>query len=83
MYDFGTSGNLRKSDLVMWNRQTELWWQQITGKAIVSELTHSKLTTIPALMISWADFKEATPDGLLLSRDTGFWRNYNSAPYDG
>ena len=83
VYDFGTSGNLRKSDLVMWDRQTESWWQQITGEAIVGELTGMKLTTIPAPMVSWSDFKEATPDGLLLSRDTGFGRNYNSAPYGG
>ena len=83
MYDFGTSGNLRKSDLVIWDRQTESWWQQITGEAIVGELTGMKLTTIPAPMVSWSDFKEATPDSLLLSRDTGFGRNYNSAPYGG
>ena len=48
VYDFGTSGNLRKSDLVIWGRQRESWWQQITGEAIVGELTGMKLTTIPA-----------------------------------
>ncbi|HBJ31645.1 MAG TPA: hypothetical protein DDY93_09825, partial [Dehalococcoidia bacterium] len=79
----GTSGNLRKSDLVIWDRQTESWWQQITGEAIVGELTGMKLTTIPAPMVSWSDFKESTLDGLLLSRDTVFGRNYNSAPYGG
>ena len=31
--DFGVSGNLRHSDLVMWDRQTESWWQQLTGRA--------------------------------------------------
>lgn len=83
VYDFGTSGNLRKSDLVIWDRQTESWWQQITGEAIVGELTGMKLTTIPAPMVSWSNFKEATSDSLLLSRDTGFGRNYNSAPSGG
>ena len=63
-YDFGTSRNLRKSDLVIWDRQTESWWQQITGEAIVGELTGMKLTTIPAPMVSWSDFKEATHDCL-------------------
>ena len=42
-----------------------------------------KLTTIPAPMVSWSNFKEATSDSLLLSRDTGFGRNFNSAPYGG
>ena len=63
VYDFGTSGNLRNSDLLMWDRQTESWWQQITGEAIVGELTGTKLTFLPANMISWVDFKEAFPDG--------------------
>ena len=83
VYDFGTSGNLRNSDLIMWDRQTDSWWQQITGEAIVGELTGTKLTFIPAPMVSWADFRDATPDGLLLSRETGIPRNYNSAPYSG
>ena len=81
--DFGTSGNLRNSDLVMWDRQTESWWQQITGEAIVGELTGTKLTFIPAPVISWAQFYSAFPHGKLLSRDTGFSINYNRTPYYG
>ena len=81
--DFGTSGNLRNSDLVMWDRQTQSWWQQITGEAIVGELTGTKLTFIPAPVVSWGDFREAFPEGKLLSRDTGFRRTYDSPPYSG
>jgi hypothetical protein len=40
--EFGTSGNLRNSDLVMYDRQTESWWQQFLGEAIVGELTGKK-----------------------------------------
>ena len=81
--DFGTSGNLRNSDLVMWDRQTESWWQQITGEAIVGELTGTKLDFIPAPVVSWSQFAMAFPEGKLLSRDTGFRRNYDSPPYSG
>ena len=81
--DFGTSGNLRMSDLVMWDRQTESWWQQITGEAIVGELTGTALTFIPAPVLSWSTFKDGFPDGKVLSRDTGFFRNYDSPPYGG
>ena len=83
VYDFGTSGNLRNSDLLMWDRQTESWWQQITGEAIVGELTGTKLTFLPANMISWVDFKETFPDGQVLSRDTGHVRDYDRPPYTG
>ena len=83
VYDFGTSGNLRNSDLIMWDRQTESWWQQFTGQAIVGELTGRTLTFLPASIISWGDFKAANPEGEVLSRDTGFRRTYGLNPYAG
>ena len=83
VHDFGTSGKLRNSDLVMWDRQTESWWQQFTGEAIVGELAGKELTVLPASIISFADFRAARPDGRVLSRDTGFRRAYGQNPYAG
>jgi hypothetical protein len=80
---FGTSGNLRNSDLVMYDRQTESWWQQFSGEAIVGDLTGTQLTFLPAAIISWADFKAQNPEGQVLSLDTGFTRSYGSNPYVG
>ncbi len=83
VYDFGVSGNLRNSDLIMWDRQTESWWQQLTGEAIVGELTGKRLTLLPATIIAWEDFKAAYPEGGVLSQDTGFFRDYGMNPYVG
>lgn len=83
VYDFGTTGNLRHSDLVMWDRQTESWWQQFSGDAIVGELTGAHLTFLPAQVVSWDAFRQTYPDGDVLSRDTGFSRAYGSNPYPG
>jgi hypothetical protein len=83
VYDFGTTGNLRHSDLVMWDRQTESWWQQFSGDAIVGELTGAHLTFLPAQIVSWQAFKEAYPEGDVLSRETGFDRSYGTNPYPG
>jgi hypothetical protein len=83
VYDFGTTGNLRHSDLVMWDRQTESWWQQFSGDAIVGELTGAHLTFLPAQIVSWEAFKAAYPDGDVLSRETGFDRPYGTNPYPG
>jgi Protein of unknown function (DUF3179) len=83
VYDFGTTGNLRHSDLVMWDRQTESWWQQFNGEAIVGELTGAHLTFLPAQIVSWAAFKAAYPEGDVLSRETGFSRPYGTNPYPG
>lgn len=80
---FGTSGNLRHSDLVMYDRQTESWWQQFSGEAIVGDLTGTQLKFLPSSLISWEDFKSNHPDGKVLSRDTGYDRRYGSNPYVG
>ena len=83
VYDFGTTGNLRYSDLVMWDRQTESWWQQLTGEAIVGELTGTRLTFLAAQILGWEAFKAAYPEGDVLSRETGHSRPYGTNPYPG
>jgi len=81
--DFGTTGRLRYSNLIMYDRQTESWWQQGTGEGIVGKLTGSQLQFLPAAMISWEALKTVSPDALVLSRETGHNRPYGSNPYTG
>jgi hypothetical protein len=81
--DFGTTGRLRFSNLIMYDRQTESWWQQATGEAIAGELTGKQLAFLPAAIISWSDFRENHPEGKVLSRETGYARNYGINPYAG
>lgn len=82
-FEFGTSGLLRKSDLVMYDRTTETLWQQFTGEGIIGDLAGEQLTIVPSSLISFANFKQAYPDGVILSRDTGFNRRYGENPYVG
>jgi hypothetical protein len=81
--DFGTTGNLRDSDLVMYDRQTESWWQQFGGRALVGELTGSKLEQLPARIAAWRDFRAEHPEAKVLSRETGHERPYGQNPYFG
>lgn len=81
--DFGTTGRLRRSDLVMWDRQTESWWQQFTGEAIIGSLAGKRLESVPASIVSYAAFKETFPKGTVLSKETGFQRAYGRNPYRG
>jgi len=81
--DFGTTGRLRFSDLVMYDRQTESWWQQATGGAIVGELTGTRLVPLPAQIVSWDTFRRTFPGGKVLSRRTGHTRAYGQNPYAG
>jgi len=83
VYDFGTSGLLRHSDLVMYDRQTESLWQQLSGEAIVGEMVGQRLKMIPAALIGFAQFKSQHPNGKVLSKVTGYRRAYGRNPYAG
>lgn len=79
---FGTSGKLRNSNLVMYDRQTESWWQQFTGKAIVGDMAGTVLERIPARIESFARFKERFPAGSILKRPVTESRGiYTRTPY--
>jgi hypothetical protein len=81
--DFGTTGRLRKSDLVMYDRQTESWWQQFTGIGIVGRYAGTRLTVLPSEIVAFEDFAAAYPGGKVLSRETGYSRPYGRNPYRG
>jgi len=81
--DFGTTGRLRFSNLIMYDRQTETWWQQATGAGIIGEYNGRQLEFYPANMIAWSEFKTIYPSGTVLSRDTGYNRSYGQNPYSG
>ena len=81
--DFGTTGRLRKSDLVMYDRQTESWWQQFTGAGIVGRHAGTKLKVLPSEIVAFEDFAAAYPGGKVLSRETGYSRPYGRNPYRG
>lgn len=81
--DFGTTGRLRFSNLIMYDRQSETWWQQATGEGIAGEYAGQQLTFLPASIIGWGEFKGNFPEGQVLSRETGFQRDYGRNPYAG
>ncbi len=81
--EFGTSGSLYRSALVMYDRQTESLWSHFTGQAVAGTLTGDTLRTFPVSTVAWGDWRAANPDGLVLSRETGFRRDYASNPYPG
>jgi hypothetical protein len=83
LLDFGTSGRLLHSNLVMYDRQTGTYWSQATLEAIVGPLAGRQLEFLPAQIVSWGDWRAAHPTGRVLSQDTGFDRPYGQNPYQG
>ena len=78
---FGTTGKLRNSDLIMYDRGTESWWQQFIGEGIVGAYTGQKLKLLPARLESWKEFRERHPDGQVLVPNNARMRDYGRNPY--
>lgn len=79
--EFGTSGKLWNSNLVMYDRKTDSLWSQILGEAIVGEMTGTRLAVLPSDQIRFGEWKALHADGQVLSRETGATRFYGSDPY--
>jgi hypothetical protein len=81
--DFGTSGLLLNSSLVMYDRQTETLWSHFTADAVHGQLVGTRLRILPVAMTAWSTWREAHPNGLVLSSETGHEREYGQNPYPG
>lgn len=81
--EFGTTGKLKDSNLIMYDRQSESWWQQFTGEAIVGVATGEKLKLVPARLQSFGEFKAANPAGRVLVPNNENMRDYGRNPYVG
>ena len=80
---FGVSGLLYNSDVLLYDRETESLWSQLQGQAITGPLKGAPLKQIAMAHTSWGDWLKRHPDTLLLSRNTGFKRDYERDPYAG
>lgn len=80
---FGNTGRLRHLDMVMYDHQTESWWQQFSGRAIIGALSGGELTPVPSRLESLADFRTRHPEGqVLVPTDRGA-RPYGTTPFNG
>ena len=79
--EFGTSGKLYNSNLLMYDRFTESYWSQALGMAVTGELSGYQLNLIPFDVITWGDWKTLHPDTVVLTTNTGHIRSYASDPY--
>ncbi|MFD1644683.1 DUF3179 domain-containing protein [Haloarchaeobius litoreus] len=79
--EFGVSGNLLNSNLVMYDRGTDIRWPQVLGTAIEGEHEGRSLQHVPVRWTTWRRWRDAHPDGRVLTRDTGYVRDYDRDPY--
>ncbi|MDH3218661.1 MAG: DUF3179 domain-containing protein [Gammaproteobacteria bacterium] len=81
--DFGVSGLLYNSDVLLYDRDTESLWSQIMGESIAGERVGTRLAALPISHTTWRDWRGRYPDTLVLSDDTGYSRDYRRDPYAG
>ena len=81
--DFGVSGLLYNSDMLLYDRQTQSLWSQIGRQAVSGSMKGTKLKAIPVSHTVWADWKRRYPATLVLSTKTGYQRDYSRNPYQG
>jgi hypothetical protein len=81
--DFGVSGLLYNSDVLLYDRDTESLWSQIMSKSVAGKRVGQSLTTIPISHTTWRDWLGEHPETLVLSDDTGYSRDYRRDPYAG
>lgn len=79
--EFGTSGKLWNSNLVMYDRKTDSYWSQVLGEAIVGEQTGDMLEVLDSDVVTFGDYRAQFPNGEVLSKDTGAVRFYGRDPY--
>ena len=83
---FGVSGDLYDSNLLMYDRQTNSLWLQVSGEAVQGKLQGAKLAMYPVAYDTWAHWKDHHPAGAVLSIHTGYeerFGNYEKSPYQG
>ena len=79
--NFGVSGLIYNSDMLLYDRNTQSLWSQVMKKAVTGPLQGTNLVQVPAQYTTWAGWLQQHPDSLLLSTDTGFERDYEASPY--
>lgn len=83
MLEFGVSGLLYESNLVMYDRLTESLWSQSLGRSVAGNLAGTELEILPASFLTVGQLRESEPDALVLSEETGYERDYRQNPYAG
>jgi hypothetical protein len=79
--EFGVSGLLYNSNLIMYDRQTGSHWSQMLERGVRGERDNEQAEPIQAIETTWGTWRTMYPDSLVMSRDTGFGRDYFTYPY--
>ncbi len=78
---FGVSGLLYKSNVLMYDRQTESLWSQVLSQAVSGPMSGHTLQVLPSTLTTWEQWQQKHPETMVLSMETGYSRDYSKDPY--
>ena len=79
--EFGVSGRLVNSNLIMYDRGSDTYWPQILAAGIRGPHSGEGLTQIRVVWTTWDRWQARHPETRVLSDNTGYVRNYRRDPY--
>ncbi|KTG11522.1 hypothetical protein AUR64_03185 [Haloprofundus marisrubri] len=79
--EFGVSGRLVNSNLVMYDRATDSRWPQMLATAIEGALEGESLHEFRLVWTTWKNWRDAYPNTRVLTEQTGYSRRYGDDPY--
>jgi len=82
-FNFGVSGLLYNSDLLMYDRNTQSLWSQIGGEAVAGPLVGVALPRLPVWHTTWRDWLARHPRSSVMQGDPRFKANYRRDLYPG
>lgn len=80
---FGISGLLYKTNLILYDRETDSNWSQLKLECVNGKLRGEKPTLIQTIETDWATWQKLYPNTKVLSNEQGLNRNYKEYPYGG
>jgi hypothetical protein len=89
--EFGVSGRLVNSNLIMWDRAADVRWPQIAATGIevggrrdadgADRYVGQSLREFRVVWTTWRRWRNRHPGTLVLTEETGSAKNYNRDPY--
>lgn len=79
---FGVSGMLYRSNVLMYDHQSESLWSQILREAVTGPRVRTRMEVLPSTLTRWDKWNEKHPQTLVLTTETGYRRDYSQDPYE-
>lgn len=80
-FTYGVSGKLYNNNTLLYDRQTNSLWLQLSGQAVSGSCQGEQLKMMPSEVTTWGEWRKKHPNTEILSTNTGHCRDYEKMAY--